>query len=296
MHVSARTDPEGESGTAAFGYGPTDRAALLGAVREDIRHTLRTGWIDPSLEAAATSPVFFTAAWSAIRPNIGKSFLLVAKGVRTQAADLVRSWQDPPNLRKRLVATSNERDLVRMEEAARSAHQVTAKVAIVVHALHLAVRRQPIGGTGHEEPPVRRGIPEWQQWMTLKPVSIASRPLLEEATATLDLPAAPATLRLFAPWPAAMEGLWRSVQPLTATAGWGDAVARLRRIVRAGVSTLPHPVELQWMALREKGFTDAERTELTDLLARHDEAMASQALLAAFAWLSFGSAEIALEA
>lgn len=286
----------GLSGIDAFGYGPTDRAALLGAVREDIRHTLRTGWIDPSLEAAATHPVFFTAAWSAIRPNIGKSFLLLAKGVRTQAADLVRSWQDPPNLRKRLVDQATERDLVRMEDAARSAHQVTAKVAIVVHALHCAVRREPIGGTGHEEPPVRRGIPDWQQWMALKPVTTASRPLLDEAMATLDLPATPTTLRLFAPWPGAMEGLWRSIQPLTSNAGWTDAAGRLRRTVRIGVSTLPHPVEVQWMALKEKGFTDAERSELTEVLARHDEAMASQALLAAFAWLSFGSAEIALEA
>src|SRR5205823_5661390 len=50
-----------------------DHAAILGAVREDVRQTLRSGWIDASIEVAAAQPVFFTAAWSAIRPNVGRS-------------------------------------------------------------------------------------------------------------------------------------------------------------------------------------------------------------------------------
>ena len=69
---------------AGKGPVPPDPAVLLGAVREDIRQTLRTGWIDPVLEAAAASPAFLTAAWSAVRPNVSKSFLLLSRAVRTE--------------------------------------------------------------------------------------------------------------------------------------------------------------------------------------------------------------------
>ena len=63
--------------------------AIVSAVKEDIRQTLRVGWIDPALDAVAAQPLFFTAAWSAMRPNFGKSFLMLARAVRTQAEDAV---------------------------------------------------------------------------------------------------------------------------------------------------------------------------------------------------------------
>src|SRR5438552_4087364 len=71
--------------------GPTDQAAVLGAVREDIRGTLRMAWLDPAIEAAAAWPVFFTAAWSAIRPNVGKSFTTLAATLRGEAVECLQS-------------------------------------------------------------------------------------------------------------------------------------------------------------------------------------------------------------
>ena len=83
----------------------SDPSVVLGVVREDIRQTLRMGWIDPALDAVAAQPVFFTAAWSAIRPNVGKSFQVLARALRAEASETVRSNMDLPDLRKRL-ATS----------------------------------------------------------------------------------------------------------------------------------------------------------------------------------------------
>ena len=139
---------------------PPDPAVLLGAVREDIRQTLRTGWIDPVLEAAAASPAFLTAAWSAVRPNVSKSFLLLSRAVRTEAGDSARATLSPPDLRRRLHSDLSEEEFRRAEESVRAAHLAMAKVQIVSHILYRAVRRERLGGTGREEPPVRRGVPD----------------------------------------------------------------------------------------------------------------------------------------
>jgi hypothetical protein len=58
------------------------------------------------------------------------------------------------------------------------------------------------------------------------------------------------------------------------------------------VSTLPHPVELQWGALQARGFTENEREELVDRLAAHDAAMPGQTLMAAFAWTALGAPDV----
>src|SRR5919201_5291829 len=108
-----------------------DPAMILGAVREDIRQTLRTGWIDPALDAASAYPVFFTAAWSAMRPNVGKSFLLLAKSVRSAAADSVRSWVQLPDLRKRLDGELSQEELGRIEGCVRASYMVLVKTQFV---------------------------------------------------------------------------------------------------------------------------------------------------------------------
>src|SRR5207237_1414202 len=166
---------------------PIDQTAILGAVREDVRQTLRSGWVDAALEAAAGQPVFFTAAWSAIRPNVGRSFLLLAKALRAQAPE--EAW-----------------------------------------------------------------------------------PVLEDAGEALGLPALPATMRLLARWPAALTGLWDELGPVVRSSAWTAGAQRVRRTMLAGIGSLPHPVELQWMALRERGFSEDSRARLADALAAHDAA------------------------
>ena len=63
-------------------------------------------------------------------------------------------------------------------------------------------------------------------------------------------------------------------------------------LVLAGIGTLPHPVELQWAALSERGFGEEDRKRLADVLAAHDAAMPAQTLAAAYLWIVFGAPEI----
>jgi hypothetical protein len=239
--------------------------------------------------------VFFTAAWSAIRPNVGKSFLSLARTLREESADLVADLGAMPDLRRQLESDLEEEELRRLEDCARAAYQVTTKVQLVVHALLRAVRRDRISGTGREEPPVRRGVPEWQRWMSFQPSGDGHAPVVEEILASMSLPTVPASVRLFSRWPAALTTLWDELEPMTSGDGWSSGALALRRTVLAGMSTLPHPVELQWMALKERGFGEDERARLAEVLAAHDAAMAHHSMIAAFGWLAFGSPEIGSE-
>lgn len=280
------------NGGGNAGPAPRQAAAVLGAVRDDVRQTLRCGWIDPVFDVAAGDPVFFTAAWSAIRPNIGKSFLTLARTLREESAGRVAEIGSIPDLRKQLQSDLEEEELRRLEDCARAAHQVTGKVQLVVHALLRAVRRERISGTGREEPPVRRGVPEWQRWMSFQPNADGNAPVIEEILSSLSLPAIPASLRLFSRWPAALTTLWDELGPFTGKDEWSAGALSLRRTVLGGISSLPHPVELQWMALKERGFGEDERARLADVLVAHDAAMAHHSMIAAFAWLALGSPEV----
>jgi hypothetical protein len=272
-----------------------DPAAVVGAVREDIRQTLRCGWVDPALEAAASSPAFFAAAWSAIRPNVGKSFLALSRALRTEAVDAVRTGINPPDLRKSLQTRLSQEELRRAGESARAAHLASPKVQIVVHALSWASRGERVAGTGQEESPVRRGIPDWQRWMSSQPAPDSAAKVLDEIAREGSFPTPPSPLRLMARWPAALEAVSGGLRPALATEQWRVSTSRLRRIVLAGISTLPHPVELQWTALKARGFTEKNRQRLAEVLLRHDAAMAGQTLIAAFVWEALGSPEIGVE-
>jgi hypothetical protein len=290
----------------AFSYGGDGQAlarsaapeaphpAVVSAVKEDIRQTLRSAWIDPSLEVAAQYPVFFTAAWSAIRPNVGKSFLTLARSIRREAAEAVGSFSSF-DLRKDMNGALSDEELQRVEDCARAAHLGAARAQIVAHAMYRAARRERIPGTGGEEPPIRRGVPEWQRWMSLQPASGEARTLLEEAAETWSLPSAPVPLRLFARWPGALASYWAEIRPAWGTAEWKSAAWRLRRLVLAGISTLPHPVELQWGALQARGFTEDQRLELVDKLAAFEAMMPGQTLAAALAWAALGAPDIGAE-
>ncbi len=76
---------------------------------------------------------------------------------------------------------------------------------------------------------------------------------------------------------------------------WKTGTSKLRRMVLAGVSTLPHPIDLQWTALKARGFREEDRVQLSDRLAAYDLEMPVHTLIAAFLWIAFGSAEIGSE-
>lgn len=293
-----RTEASPSNGHDDWGAQPpesTGSSAVLGVVREDIRQTLRMGWFDPALDAIASRPLFFTAAWSAMRPNVGKSFLALARSLRTEATQTVRSNIDPPDLRKRLSDTLSEEALARVEECVKAAHLATVKVQIVVHAFYRAIRLDNVRSTGREEPPVRRGVPDWQRWMSFQPISAEAAGVLDEAGPAFDLPGPPALLRLLGRWPAALEESWREVRTQRNTQVWNEGAARLRRTVLGGIHGLPHPVEPQWAALKAKGFAEADRAELIQTLAVQDAAMPHVTLTAAFLWSAFGAPDIGPE-
>jgi hypothetical protein len=292
----AQADQRGDQDDPKKGSpAPVEVAAVLGAVRDDVRQTLRTGWLDPGVEVAANYPVFFTAAWSAIRPNVGKSFLALARRLRSEAADVLRVAFDLPDLRKRLEGDLSEEEIRRIEESTRAAHLATAKSQIVVHALYRAVRKERMSGTGREEPPVRRGVPEWQRWMSFQAAAQNTRSILVQVVDEMAIPTPPVPLRLLARWPSALTTLWDELEPIAGSEAWKAGAVRLRRLVLAGMPTLPHPVELQWAALKARGFTEEERLELTAILAAHDSAMPAQTLASAFTWMAFGAPEIGVE-
>ena len=206
--------------------------------------------------------------------------------------DAVRTSLDPPDLRRQLEGFLSEEELRRVEESARAAHLASAKAQIVVLALHRAARRERIPGTGREEPPIRRGVPDWQRWMSVHSVPESARPSLDEAVAMLGVSTPPTPLALFSRWPLAVDVLWGSLRTVVPTEAWSAAVSRVRRVVLSGVSSLPHAVDLQWAALRARGFEDVQRQSLVDVLTAHDAAMAAQTVMAAFAWSALGSPDI----
>jgi hypothetical protein len=292
MTVSRTYGYEGDGrGPAPPAAGGPPPPAVVSAVKEDIRQTLRSAWIDPALEVAAHYPIFFTAAWSAVRPNVGRTFLALARSVRAEAAEAMRSHQ-ALDLRKDLEGTLEEEEIRRVEDCARAAHLAAAKSQIVAHALYRAARKDRIEGTGGEEPPIRRGIPEWQRWMSINSAPHEAKTILDDVVGELALPTAPVPLRLLARWPDALGPLWMEIRSSLGSDEWNAASAKLRRSVLAGVSTLPHPVELQWGALQARGFTENEREELVDRLAAHDAAMPGQTLMAAFAWTALGAPDV----
>jgi len=297
--VSARRTyaDEVRTGAALPGQAPgMDHVPVLGAVREDIRQTLRMGWIDPVFDALSAHPAFLTAGWSSARPNVGRSFLSLAKAVREEAVTSLKPMVGSFPLVTELQPRLSDEELRRVEQVSRAVHLATSKVQLVVHALFRAARRERIPGTGREEPPIRRGVPEWQRWMASQPVAEASVPILDESARAYSLSAAPTPLRLMARWPDALSSLWNKVRAASGDDHWKDGAHRVRRMALRGMGSFPHPVELQWVALRERGLGEDERLRLMRVLRAHAASTASVTMMAAFAWLAMGSPEIGAEA
>ena len=282
-------DQRGASPTAQRPAGGMSEAELLvGAVREDIRHTLRVAWVHPGIEAAADHPIFLAAAWSAIRPNVGKSFDALTRTLGGAAVESLRAMGPVPDLRASMGRLRSEPEVRRMVESAAAAQFDAARNEVAVHLLSCAVRGESVGGTGAEEPPVRRGIPDWQRWMAVARVPAAAGQFLGQAERVLNSPSAPPVLRLLAHWPDALEATWTQLRPLATSDAWRRSAVRLRWAVRAGVRRLPHPVAVQWRALRRRGFSEEGQAELRRVMAVHDRAMPADTLTAAFVWLAFG--------
>src|SRR5262249_49497902 len=144
-------------------------------------------------------------------------------------------------------------------EAARAGHLAAAKAELVLHLFLRAARREKTRGTGQEEPPTRRGVPEWQRWLSVLPTPDPARDLLLRAKDRLRTPAAPAALRPCARWPSALDAIWNGLEPAIESPEWSIGAAAVRRALLGGLSALPHPVELQWGVLHERGFGDGAR-------------------------------------
>src|SRR5205823_2693799 len=100
----------------------------------------------------------------------------------------------------------------------------------------------------------RRGVPEWQRWMAFQPGADGVSSILDDAAEALGAPAAPGVAKLFARWPVALSAIWDGVRPWIGTDAWRGASSKARRAVLGGVNNLPHPMELQWGALKARGF------------------------------------------
>jgi hypothetical protein len=131
--------------------------------------------------------------------------------------------------------------------------------------------------------------------MSFQPSGDGHLPNLHQVIEALGLPAAPASLRLFGRWPAALTSVSDELLSRVRTKEWAAGAARVRRALVAGITTLPHPIELQWMALKERGFAEDDRAQLAQVLAEHDAAMAHHTMMAAFAWEAFGSPDIGVD-
>src|SRR5436190_7215481 len=144
------------------GSRPAREEAILFAVMDDMRHTLRTSWIDPALRSVSSHPVFFTAAWAATKPNMTRSFAVGTEQMRITAIEAARSVHSlgqaasgpDGSVLDSLTATDRER-LMRTVQAV---HNASAKVMLVLQAWTALALRRRLPGTGQEEPPAKRGI------------------------------------------------------------------------------------------------------------------------------------------
>jgi hypothetical protein len=260
---------------------------LVPAVLRDVRETLQMRWVDSAIDAAASYPVFFTAAWSAIRPNVGPTFLAAAKAIRDLGDQGMPKDVGPHDDWARL-ARLDEEELADVTSILRAFHETTPKAAIVVHALAQAARGRRAGGSGAEEAPPKRGVPTWHPHVILEPPEDADK-TLEEAVKKLKVSQPPDVLLALSRWPGYLSRGWREARRPVSTDAWTKAHARIRRSIAEAVRGLPHVISLQWSALKDRGFTEEERRDVGDMLARYDAAMPSAILIGTYLWRAAGS-------
>jgi len=257
----------------------------------DVRETLGMRWIDSAIAEAAQYPMFFTAAWSAIRPNVGPTFLASAKVVRDLAAAAAEAGAPPDHAEWIRLARLQADEVAEVARVLRAFHENQAKAALVVHALARAARGRPAGGSGIEEPPPKRGVPAWQPHarLELPGEGDEAAEALAAAAKRLGAPRPPDALLALRPWPGYLTRAWRAGRRFTASDTFSKASGRIRRAIVEGVRRLPHVISLQWGALRDRGFSEEDRAAVGDALALYDAAMPGTLALVAYLWVAAGS-------
>jgi hypothetical protein len=286
----------GVSPARSSGSRPSEEA-ILGAVLDDLRSTLRVGWVDPALRNLAADPIFLAAAWAATRPNVTRSFAAGADKLQKRAVDAARRLVQPAVLTDWIRDEFANLERERLARTAQALHHAAARTYLVVQAWAMLARRQTIPGTGREESPAKRGIPSWQEGLvgTPRALSEEAEALVDDMTVVLGLSATPSALRLAGRWPRYLELLVGNLRSASETPGWNSAVIGLRRGVAEVLRELPHPMSLQWDVLERRGLTDERRTMVADHLTTATSAMPANVLIAAAIWVSVGEPEIPAE-
>jgi hypothetical protein len=251
------------------------------------------GWVDPAIRAVSSNQVFLSAAWSATRPNITKSFAIGADRLRSAALATIRDSFPPADHREalELAIPSAERD--RAQRTMLAIHCGAARVLLVVQAWAILARRQRIGGTGVEEPPAKRGVPTWQEGLVAPPrmVSPEAEALLDDATVALGVVSTPPVLQTAALWPHYLEVAWRDLHPVVTGPQWQQSLLALRRVAAEVLRSLPHPMDLQWDVLSRRGLPEGEREPLADHLTALAAAMPVALLVAAYLAEALGTTD-----
>jgi hypothetical protein len=271
--------------------------AILAAVLDDVRNTLRMGWVDPVLRGLAAEPIFLAAAWSATRPNVTRSFAAGAERLQQQAVDSARRAVAPPDLTSWIRSELSGIDRERLLRTAQALHHAAARVYLVVQVWAMLSRQQVIPGTGKEEPPAKRGIPSWQEGLVGTPRSPSkeAEALIDDTTIALGLSATPPALQAAAQWPHYLELLAGDLRSAAGQPEWNSTLNGLRRSAAEILRGLPHPMDLQWDVLEGKGLTRDRRVMVAEHLTAATAAMPANALIAAAIWLSVGEPEIPAE-
>jgi hypothetical protein len=273
--------------------GPRPRVdeSIARAVLDDLRHTLRMAWVDPAIRSVSAYPVFLSAAWSATRPNVTKSFALGAERLRSASMQTVRELEGRPDLELE-EDEGGDPDVERLSRTAQAIHCTSPRVLLVIQAWAILARRQRLPGTGSEEPPARRGIPTWQDGVAASPRSLSAEAeaLLDEATIALGVATTPPALQAAAVWPHHLERTWRELQRIAARPEWTQATMALRRATAEVLRSLPHPMDLQWDVLARRGLTEDRRQALADHLAALAGSMPVSLLVASHVAHSLGVA------
>jgi hypothetical protein len=269
---------------------------ILSAVLDDVRNTLRVGWIDVALRTLTVEPSFLSAAWAATRPNVTRSFAAGAERLQDEAVKAARSVVQPSDLTSWARTELSGIDRERLVRTAQALHHSAARVYLVVQAWAVLARRQEIPGTGKEEPPAKRGIPSWQEGLSIGPRSLSeeAEALADDITVALGLSATPQALAAAAMWPHYLELLAGDLRSADQE-DWRHAVLGLRRNAADVLGHLPHPMALQWDVLERKGISEERRTEIADHLTAATAAMPANAIIAAAMWCSLGEPELPSE-
>jgi hypothetical protein len=283
--------PARASATRADRRRPQD--AILYAILDDVRTTLRMGWVDPAIRAVSSNQVFFAAAWSATRPNVTRSFALGAERLRSAALAVIRDALPPADHRPFFEPAVPASERERAERTMLALHWGASRVLLVVQAWAILARRQRIDGTGVEESPAKRGIPAWQEGLVAVPRSVTpeAEALLDDATVAIGVVGTPPALQTAAQWPHYLEGAWRELQPLVQSREWQQSLLSLRRVAAEVLRSLPHPMDLQWDVLSRRGLPEKDRAPLADHLTALAAAMPVALLVATYLAEALGTTE-----